>query len=345
MIRYPTFKLVYEGTDITEGLKPFVLSISYSDKLEGESDELEIALENSDLRWMGTWLPKEGDAVSLELGYDGGVMLGPILFEVDEPEFSGPPDVIRLKGLATPVTASLRQRNSAAYENTTLLAIAQQIAQKHKLELVGEVPEIKLERVTQKEQTDLEFLREIAADYGLIFKVESSTKLVFFRESDLEAADPVLTFTRQDIGRYRIRRGAKGTYQAAEISYNDPKTGKLISVKIDAAGKEVATPAGGKTEVASGDILKIRERCENRAQAEVKATEALRRANRGQVEGTLDMEGNTSVVAGLNLTLNGFLNLSGKYQVKQVRHSLSRSKGYTSNVEITGLELEGEPEQ
>lgn len=345
MARIPVFKLKYLGTDITSSIRDLTTSISYTDKLEGESDELEICLDNSDLRWMDSWTPKEGDLAELRMGYQGEALLGPVSFEIDEPEYSGPPDVLRLRGVATPITKSLRQKNTVAYENTTLKAIAQTIASKHGLELVGDVPEIKLERVTQKDESDLNFLRETAAEYGLVFKVESCKKLVFYKESELEAAAPVLTIKRNQISSYRLRRGAKGTYKSAEVNYLDPKTGDYISVKIDADGKEVATQTDGKSEVASGDVLKIRERCENREQAEIKATEQLRRANRGQVEGSLELEGMVTIAAGINIMLEGFRNLSGKYQVSEVRHDLTRSRGYKSSVQLKGLELQSEGQQ
>ncbi|HIK42151.1 phage late control D family protein [Thermoleptolyngbya sp. M55_K2018_002] len=341
MVRYPTFSLTYEGKDITEDIKPYVLAIAYTDKLEGESDELEITLENLDLRWMNAWYPKPGDRVTLRIGYLGEALIGSS-FEVDEPEFTGAPDTLRLKGLATPVTAALRQKNTTAYGNTTLRAIARRIADKHKLQLVGNVPEIRLERVTQKEETDLEFLRKLSADYGLIFKVEGTEKLVFFKESDLEAAAAAIALDRKDLARYSLKRGTAGTYKSAEISYQDPKTGRFISAKVDAQGKEVAKAK--EDAPAAGDVLKIRERCENREQAIAKATEQLRRANKGQIEGNLDIEGNVRLNAGSNLTLTGFFGLNGKYQIEQVRHTLTRREGYKSSAEIKGIEVEGQRE-
>ena len=237
MPRIPTFELIYEGTNITTEITPLTLGISYTDKFEGESDEVEIALINRDLRWMGSWLPDEGDTVELALGYEGEALLGPVSFEIDEPTWTGSKqgDRFSLRGLGTPVTKALRQRNTLAYESTTLLAIAQQIAEKHGLEIIGAdvVPNITIKRQTQKEQTDLEFLRKLAGEYGLLFKIESTTKLVFFREEDLEAAAPVLTLDRADLSDYRLRRKAGGTYKAATVSYQDGESGDFVEVTID----------------------------------------------------------------------------------------------------------------
>lgn len=338
MPRTPIFSLLYNGTDITGEIKDFTLSLSYTDKLEGESDELSIELLNGDLRWLNAWLPDEGDTVALRLGYEGDALLGPVLFEIDEPEWSGSKqgDKVRLKGLATPVTKALRERNTQAYEDTTLLAIAQQIAEKHGLEIVGaeSVPDIAIKRQTQKEKSDLEFLRELSAEYGLLFKIESTTKLVFYREDALEAAKPVLVINRSDIAGYRVRRKAGGTYKAATVSYQDGESGEFIEVTVNADGEEVPAPsAEGEGEIATDDTLKIRERCENRGQALAKAIAALRRANSARVEISIDQEGEVLLSAGVPISLLGVGRMDGKYLIDQVRHNLSRQSGYRCSLD------------
>ena len=340
-MRDPIFKLGYEGTDITAAIAAWVITVDFTDKKEGESDELSVTIQNSDRRWLNDWFPGTGDRVTLELGYRNGPTLGPITFEIDQPEFSGAPDTLQLKGLATPVSASLRQKKTRAFENTTLDQIAAQIAADNGLTLVGSVPAFPLERVTQRNQTDLEFLRQQAADYGLIFKVESCTSLVFFRESDLEAAEPVRALSLDDYRNYRGSKESVGTYKSVKVQYLNPQTGDFDSVELDASGAEVATPQGeeGETEISSGDVLNIRERFESRAQAEQKATQALRRANRGQFKLSLDIEGDPTLSAGSNITEEGLGKLSGKYQIERIRHALRKSQGYVSSLDLIGLEL------
>lgn len=339
MPRTPVFKLTYLGVDITQEINPLTLQIAYTDNLEGEADDLTIELINSDLRWLDTWLPAEGDRVALELGYEGAARLGPVQFEVDEPEWSGVPDRFKLQAQAVPVTASLRERRSQAYENTTLRAIATQIAEKHGLELIGEIPNIRFKRVSQSEETDLEFLREQAAEYGLLFKIEGTTRLVFFSESDLEAAAPVLTIKRTEMASYRLRRSAAGTYKAAQVSYQNAESGEFIEVTIDLNGAEVPKPKDGEEgAIASENILRIRERVETRAQAEAKAVAALRRANSARVELDFECEGNVLLSAGSCFTLEGFKRLDGKYLLAQVRHQLDKGRGYRCSCEARKVE-------
>lgn len=284
--RVPTFRLIYEGVDVTADLQEMATTIVLVDKLESESDVARIDLTNNDLRWMDAWLPGEGDTIQLEMGYELGLFLGPISFQVDQLQFVGPPDILRLGAIALPPTKSLKQRNSQAYESVTLREIAQTIASKHNLELVGSesIPTINFRRITQTEQTDAEFLRDLAAQFGVIFKIESTGRLVFYQESDLESADPILTLDTSDLSRYRIKRQADGTYRAAQISYLDSESGDFIEVTLDLAGAQIEPSEDGEGAIAVEDILRIRTRTENLAQAQIKAREALRRANSQRVQ-------------------------------------------------------------
>ncbi|MEO1399664.1 MAG: contractile injection system protein, VgrG/Pvc8 family [Cyanobacteria bacterium J06635_1] len=357
--REPTLRLVYLGVDITSDVRPFVLNASLTDNLEGKADDLAITLENRDLRWLSQWIPGEGDRVEFRMGYNDIVPdLTPAMqFEVDEPEWSGTPDLLKLSGVAVPVTASLREIRSVAYEGVTLADIAQQIADRHGLELVGDVPAISFKRISQKEQTDLEFLRKLAADYGVVFKVESASRLVFFRLESLEQDEPILAIARSPstqaniaaqntesgdlyyASTYRIRRKAAGTYKAASIRYQDAETGDFIEYVVDVDGGEVPQPEDGEEgAISSESILRIRERVENVEQARVRAIEALKRANRARVQASITLEGETLLSAGITITLTGWRRLDGKYLIEKVVHRLTRTQGYRCSVEAYKVE-------
>ena len=146
----PVYTVQYLGEDITTEISPFLSSITFTDMIEGESDSLSLMLENRDRRWLNEWLPDEGDAISISLGYENEALLGPVTFEIDTVRFRVPPDTVEIKGLATPRSKALREKKARAFENTTLKAIAQAIADEYGFELVGEIPGISFERVTQE---------------------------------------------------------------------------------------------------------------------------------------------------------------------------------------------------
>lgn len=153
----PVFKIEYENKDITASIAPSVLSVTYSDFEHGQSDEVEIQLEDQDHLWKSSWYPTKGDTLKLNIGYTGKKLLNCGSFEIDEMEFSAPPDVVNLKALAANIKKALRQNNSVAYENKTLFQIAQEIANKHSLKLVGNVKDIKIKRITQNNNQRLQY--------------------------------------------------------------------------------------------------------------------------------------------------------------------------------------------
>src|SRR5512135_694849 len=123
-IRTPKWILTYDGVNVTADVSAMILAIKYVDRLGGGSGEVEVELEDHSKRWQGPWYPQLGDAMSLRIGYRGEQLLDCGDFQVDEIELNGPPDVVTLRGLSASITASMRTRNSSAYENMSLVQIA-----------------------------------------------------------------------------------------------------------------------------------------------------------------------------------------------------------------------------
>lgn len=320
-VRTPVFHIVYGTKDITAYISPYVESVTYTDHEHGKSDEIDIRIEDSDHRWKSAWYPSKGDVLTLKIGYRDEALLPCGSFEIDEIEFSGPPDVVNFKGLATPIKKALRQANTVAYENKTLAQIAQEIATKHALELIGEIQDIRVKRITQKQERDLAFLKRIAEEYGYVFKI-TDNKLVFYETGVLEAAAAMATIARTDMTSFSLRDKTDEVYRACTVSYHDPKGKQLVSHTESASG------------VIKGDTLKINERCESKAQAITKAQAALRKANGCQTEGTITLPGTPKLVAGLNIAVTGLYKLNGTYHVVSSRHIIDRSSGYKTELEV-----------
>lgn len=318
----PTFKLLYENHDITVDVAPYVLSIEYTDSEHGQSDEIQIQLEDSDKLWQGDWYPSKGDTLNLQIGYAGDKLLNCGSFEIDEIEYASPPDVITLKALATNIKKALRQENSVAYENKTLRQIAQEIAVKHRLKLVGDIKEIKVKRITQNKERDLTFLKNLAEQYGYIFKI-ANEQLVFYETQKLKDENATLILNKQELSSINLREKAHEKYRACSVSYHDPESKTVISTIIRA------------NDVVNGDVLKLNTRCENKEQAIIQAQVALAQKNVSKIEGSLSLMGSPYLVAGSNIELKGIGNFSGKYHLIQVKHLIDKNSGYTTNLEVT----------
>jgi Bacteriophage probable baseplate hub protein len=323
-VRSPSWVLLYQGVNITTDVSAMVLSIRYVDELGGRAGELDIELDDGARRWQGSWFPQQGDEVTLLIGYSGEPLLACGSFQVDDLEVQGPPDVFHLRCLPAWITPSLRTRNSLGYEGRTLGQIAATVAERHGLSVV-DAPnfiEITYLRVTQKQETDLEFLHRVARDHDYDFTVRG-TQLVFYPRFQLETQAPTLTLTRQDVSQFDFISKTHHTYRQAQASYFDSHTKQLYT--------QTATAQSG---VASGDTLKLVTRCENGQQALQRARAALHDANRLLVTGHLTAPGATLLVAGNNVGLSGWGALDGTYIIERARHRLSRAAGYVTEIDV-----------
>lgn len=342
-VPHPVFVLSYEQKNITSDITPYVRSVTYTDYLSGQSDELEVELEDADGRWVRHWYPGKGDTLSLKIGYEAAPLLPCGAFEIDEIEFAQPPATVSIRGLATGIKKSVRTRVGRAYENTKLAAIAQRIAKRNKLTLTGKIRDIRIDRVTQYQERDVEFLTRLAREYGYAFKIVGS-KLVFTELASLRDGDAVLTLTATDLISIRLRDKIKEIYQEAKVKYHDPKTKKLVvyGVKGDQVTEVGQTTTSTKKQSGqstSGDTLKLSTRSGSKAAAQAKAQAALDDANLQQTAGSLTGPGNPKLVAGTTFWLADCGKLSGKYLVESARHRIDRGGGYTTELEVKRVAL------
>ncbi|EJL1650717.1 phage protein D [Salmonella enterica] len=329
----PAYRLVYNQKDITHDVSVYVTSVTYTDKLSGESDEIQVDLEDSEGRWRDAWYPGKGDTLTLYMGCAGENLRECGTFSVDEIELSGPPDNVSLRGLATSVTAALRTKNSQGFENTTLAAIAQRIAGKHHLQLQGQIEPLTLDRVTQYDETDLAFLKRLAGDYGYMVKV-THTHIIFSSLDALREAAPVFTFTRRDISRYSVRDTINRIYKGAKHRSQNSRTKQVVTYQADGGESTTTVSAATRGHSTSADTLTLSGRTGNQGTAARRTRAALNLKNQYQKVATLSMEGNVRLRAGHNVTLTGFGASDGKWLTGSVRHSMTRSGGYTMDVEV-----------
>jgi phage protein D len=327
-VKQPLFKIFYNGKNLTEELTKYLLLVRYTDKLIGESDDIELSLEDTDRRWIDGWYPTKGDRIKLQMGYVGG-LLDCGEFEIDEITLDGPPDKVTLKGIAAWVTTPMRTRDSKAHENKTLKEIAQHVADKLGLELVGDIYTIRIARSTQNREADISYLYRMATQFGYVFSIRG-TKLIFTSVYDLENGTPVKTLDRTDLSQYNFTDKTSETYGAARVSYQDPgkKTVTTYEIKTEVNADNIAF-----NKVVKKDVLIIKEKAENKQQAELMAKAALHAKNSLQQKLNFTTEGDPLLVAGNNIEVTGFGQLSGKYQIIQSTHNNDKDAGYTTECE------------
>jgi Bacteriophage probable baseplate hub protein len=326
-VRAPQWSVAYQGVNISGEIAPMVRRITYVDRLSAASGEVEVEVEDREHRWQGPWYPALGDVMNVMIGYQGEPMLPCGDFELDDLELAGPPDVFRMRALAAYVTPAMRTANSVGYENQTLLGIAAEIAGKYGLGMVSapEIEDVAFARVTQDHETDLAFLKRLAIEHGYDFTVRGAA-MVFFAVAALEASPPAATVVRPDAERFEFRNRTRKIYSGAQVAYFDPAAKQLITAA-----------AAPNTPAPTGDTLKIVTRCENAAQAALKAGAALHRHNMLFTTARLVLPGAPILAAGTAILLSGWGTLDGTYLIEVARHELSRGRGFTTAIEARRL--------
>ncbi|KAF0205489.1 MAG: bacteriophage regulatory [Gallionellaceae bacterium] len=329
-VPHPVFKVVMNGKDVTAVLSPYLLSVKYTDFEEGEADTLDITVEDTDGKFRGPWYPVKGQTLEMEFGYDGQQLHKTGLFEIDDIVGQGPPDVVVIRGIAAGVKHQFRTRQGKAYDNTTLAAIAQQVARRLKLKLVGKVEPIQIARVTQINETDLTFLRRLSGEYGYAFSVKGAM-MVFVKRTDLRNSKPILSIDRTDLANYHVRDKIMGVATSAQVSYHDPKTKLLKHYRVQDTRRAT-----------SGDVIKLNVRAESDAQAKAKANAALEKANEDATQLELTpTDGNPMLVAGINFDLTGLGKFGGTFHVIKSTHDIDRSGAYKTDVEAKRVLING----
>lgn len=327
--RYSRLKLSYNGKDISRDLASFVTSFSFTDQAHGNADDISVSLADRDGRFHNSWMPEKGAVIEASIQCfnwfrDKDSWSLPCgSFEVDEVEFQFPPDTVMFKAVSTAVSTSLRrEKKTRAWENTTLENIAGAIAGKNGLSFFYTGASVPYERIEQRAKSDLEFLRGEAENQGFSLKVAAG-RMVLVEGKDQDGQGAALTLTRGEdaIAGARFRTTAEGVYTACQVDYFDPDTKKLRQYKF--------APGG----VATGQVLKVNTRVESTAAAERVARARLRRANKGEVSGDIDLMGDPRISAGQVINLNGFGKFDGfTYLIHEARHVYEGK--YTTSINL-----------
>ena len=330
-VEAPKFTVLYNSKNITEEITRYLLGLTYSDKTHGESDEVEIELEDVDGRWRNNWYPEKGAKLTVSIG-----RLNCGVFEIDQIDLKGPPDTVTIRGMATGIVNSLRTKKSDAHENKTLRQIAEKVAQKNSLTIAGEIPEITIGRATQNQETDLGFLKRIAGQFGIVFSVRESV-ITFTAVYGLEKRGASFVLDKTDLTAYNLKDKATGAVKSVKVRSKSAKDNAKL--EADVAYSQWQTEEGYKyDDIENQDEAVTHERVENKQQAEAVAKSIMHLSASNQQEGSITIKGNELAVAGNNFTLEGLGKLSGKYNIKESTHKIDKSGGYVVDCEIKRLQ-------
>jgi phage protein D len=191
---------------------------------------------------------------------------------------------------------------------------------------------IKIERSTQYRETDLEYLKRIAAEYGFAFSIKGKV-MVFYNIKALEESQAVTKLSKSNIRSYSLKDKTSETFKGATVKSHNSSKKEVVIVDVQS---EPQSAENGDTynEITKEDTIEIRLRSENKQQAEAKAKAALHKKNSRVQEGSLSLEGNPLLLAGNNFELSEMGKLSGKWHIEESTHTITKSGGYTTDIEV-----------
>jgi len=328
-------EISFAGVDITSSIKPYLLSVTYTDNEEGEPDDLQIKIQDREGDWLQSWLGEVIDAAAgagltfstaLTQKYWGNDSTLPSgEFELDSVSASGPPSTVIIRGTSLSFSSAIRQtRKSKAWESYYLSGIASEIAGANGLNCMFEsASDPFYERVEQRKTSDSAFLSRLCKDAGISLKATDG-QIVLFDQTRYEAQAPVMTVRRGKEGGYISYTLGVGSadyqYGSCRVSYVDPGTGKSIEGTYSDSGEK------------TGQCLEISAKVANVDEAKALAEKRLRLHNKLTRQITFSFPGTPALVAGVTIQLEDWGGWDGKYIIKQAVHTVSSTSGYTTKI-------------
>ncbi len=232
-MRGTLFDEVLQLLDITDRVRPRLVSLSLSEKRGEEADQLDIVLDDTDGKLE---LPPTGATLQLEIGWKQGrdVIIGLVdkgRFIVDEVSHSGPPDRVTIRARAADFASEIKTRREKSYHGTTLGAIVTEIAGRNKLkprcatQLAGTAVTSKI----QSRESDLAFLRRLGREHSAVAKIAAGTLILAPIGTGRTASGktlPTVTILRREGDSHEFTRQKRVDVPGVAATWHDRNAGK-----------------------------------------------------------------------------------------------------------------------
>jgi uncharacterized protein len=365
--------LMVGGVDIIAGVSgEHILAFSYVDNTTDNADGVELAIADPNRTWLQTYMPEEG--IECEPMISVSNWRGPFDFRtlecgtfwIDEINFAGPPNAIKLKANSAPVTQGIKDtKKNKAWDSSDIQTVGEAIASENGLTFVYDVeatPE-KVKRTDQVDKSDLEYYRNKCKDAGLSLKI-CKKQLVVYSEKEYEAREPsfVFTYGASNLLSWDFVLRLNDVYAEAEAAYVNPETGKLTKVKVapkDVPKTKAKLQVNERLDYGPNDLIGggTTRRPSTRASdfkdwtaddpadnngkgkggqkaATNKAEKKLHEKNKKNKCWTLEVVGDPMYLSGLTCLVFGFgPNFDDKYFIETVAHDIG-SSGYKSKLRL-----------
>lgn len=237
------------------------------------------------------------------------------------------PTTLQVGGVSKPSDTDFSElERETIWKNTSIKRIGESIAGRYGLGFTYDADDYDIE-CDEQDGTDSSYYNTLCKNYGLILKVYAKRLWVYDRER-YKGKRAVQDFDRTNIipGSLSYNTTLSGTYTGGYFTYTDAD--KDLDIVCSVGG-------GNHTK-------NVNRRATSVFDASVQLCAEINNANHGRVKLKFSVMGNWGVSAGNNLRLTGYgdgLNggINGKYFVDKVTHKYTKSGGFVTSFECSGI--------
>lgn len=334
-LRTPAFKISAGGSDVTRIVQEHLVQLRLNSTSDRTSDTLELEISHTANRLSAPTAERE---LEISLGYKGSPLVPMGLYFHSESEIQLAPSRLTVRATAADFRrqSSLKAPKRRAWDSVALGDLVRTIATEHGYTGVvhPSLAGVVIAHIDQTAESDLHLLRRLARQYDATTKAANG-RLVFEprgigRSAGADRALPVIEYApgqRVDdersvlSARYTVK--GRPRYGAVVASYQDVDANRLVHIR-----------AGG-----GSPTYQIREPLPDRPQAEAAAKARLTRLSRQTKELELQVPGNPLLVSEAVIALDQWPTAVGsRWTVLRAEHSLSKGRGYVTNVTAEPLQ-------
>lgn len=312
--------------NVSNDLEGLISSFAYEDIASGESDTVEIELDNSDMRFLTSWSPHKGDKIKADIqvrnwstkGGNYSICCGK--FCIDQVQFEGPELNCTIGATAIPENNAFHcTTRTKTWKSITIKEIARQMAARYHMNFKYDAENIRIKELEQNEETDSSFLSSLAENNGLGIKIFFGSIIIFNKEK-YEKKKIVATLHKNDLLSWSYQDSLIGYYTGATIKY----TQKIKDAKDKTHKVKVG---GGKR------LYKCNNNVDSEAEAKRIACAEVNKENEKccMLSCTIMAK---RLYAGCTVKLEEMGAVNGKYFIDKVVHNISANGVYTQQIEM-----------
>jgi hypothetical protein len=304
------------GADLTETLIDRVTRVTFTDQEGFASDVLEVELDD---RGQFVTLPAPGDKIRCLMGYVERDLTTLGDFVVDEVRLSGPPLTIAFTAKGVDLVNTYLKAPLIGYsDDESLDALARRIAARHNLTPVihPDAQAILIGHIDQQTESDMALLERLARARDWVLRLDAERLTLRPHAAALppgrQAEDftpPLHKIDARQLTRYDYTTNARSRYGKVRAWYYDPDTGRRYPVEVSDGGE--------------GPTLDLRHDAKSEADARAAAEGRLRQLRRAEGSLTLELPGDTRLLAGHHVIITGLSDpIAGQWVIERAEHTL-----------------------